>query len=145
MAAQMCSPFLHGLNCLGFIGLFKNFGKIIIRLTLCLGSEPPAEKPGPATVRNVFKNFNLSTRVHSSRMYTVRCSSRLLGWGCLPRGDIPACSEADTPPVNRMTDRCKNITLPLVADGKNQGRVWGIGANVQNFLKTAWNWEHFGP
>ena len=25
---------------------------------------------------------------------------------------IPACTEADTPPVNRMTDRCKNITLP---------------------------------
>ena len=24
---------------------------------------------------------------------------------------IPACTEADTPPVNRMTDRCKNITL----------------------------------
>ena len=26
------------------------------------------------------------------------------------QGGIPACSEAD-PPVNRMTDRCKNITL----------------------------------
>ena len=24
---------------------------------------------------------------------------------------IPACTEADIPPVNRMTDRCKNITL----------------------------------
>ena len=24
---------------------------------------------------------------------------------------IPVCTEADTPPVNRMTDRCKNITL----------------------------------
>ena len=40
--------------------------------------------------------------------------------GCLPgpggwsliRGGIPACTEADPlPPVNRMTDRCKNITL----------------------------------
>ena len=40
--------------------------------------------------------------------------------GCLVRGvsapgvgvvsHIPACTEAD-PPVNRMTDRCKNITL----------------------------------
>ena len=31
---------------------------------------------------------------------------------CLVRGvgGIPACTEAD-PPVNRMTDRCKNITL----------------------------------
>ena len=26
-------------------------------------------------------------------------------------GGIPACTEAD-PPVNRMTNRCKNITLP---------------------------------
>ena len=35
--------------------------------------------------------------------------------GCLLRGgySIPACTEADTPPplVNRMTNRCKNITL----------------------------------
>ena len=30
--------------------------------------------------------------------------------GLLPGGGIPACTEAD-PPVNRMTDRCKNITL----------------------------------
>ena len=28
-----------------------------------------------------------------------------------PGGGIPACTEADTPLVNRMTDRCKNITL----------------------------------
>ena len=43
------------------------------------------------------------------------------GWGLSARGGvcswgvgdgIPACTEADTPPpVNRMTDRCKNITL----------------------------------
>ena len=35
------------------------------------------------------------------------------GGGCLlPGGGIPACNEADPlPPVNRMTDRCKNITL----------------------------------
>ena len=41
--------------------------------------------------------------------------------GCLPgrggvesdpgEGGIPACTEADPPPVNRMTDRCKNNTL----------------------------------
>ena len=33
--------------------------------------------------------------------------------GCmvLGGGGIPACTEAD-PPVNRMTNRCKNITLP---------------------------------
>ena len=26
-------------------------------------------------------------------------------------GGIPACTEADPPPVNRMTDRCKNTTF----------------------------------
>ena len=39
----------------------------------------------------------------------------LVPGGCLLRGrggGIPACTEADPlPPVNRMTDRCKNITL----------------------------------
>ena len=54
--------------------------------------------------------------MHSSRMRTVRCSSRLLGegvsvGGCLPRGKgvmsvqgcIPACTEADTP-MDRIFD-----------------------------------------
>ena len=32
--------------------------------------------------------------------------------GCvLPGGGIPACTEADPPPVNRITDTSKNITL----------------------------------
>ena len=77
--------------------------------------------------------------MHSSRMRTVCNSCRLLegvpgpGGGCLVpgvcsqgvsgpggvpvpggsapgRGGIPACTEAD-PPVNRITDRCKNITF----------------------------------
>ena len=56
---------------------------------------------------------NLKTRMHSSRMRTVRNSSRLLVWGgvcsrgggsLVPGGGIPACTDAD-PPVNRMTDR----------------------------------------
>ena len=40
------------------------------------------------------------------------------GW-CMVLGGIPACTEADNPPVNRMTNRCKNITLPQTsfADG----------------------------
>ena len=35
----------------------------------------------------------------------------LEGWWC-----IPACNGTD-PPVNRMTDRCKNITLPQTSSG----------------------------
>ena len=77
-----------------------------------------------------------STRMYSSRMRTVRSSSRLLKggacsgearvpgpgegllpggcllqWGCLLGGDvILTCTEAD-PPSYRMTDMCKNITF----------------------------------
>ena len=63
--------------------------------------------------------------MHSSRMRTVRNSSRLGRRGCVLPGDvcswgglsapggggIPACTEADTLPVDRMTDTCKNITF----------------------------------
>ena len=38
------------------------------------------------------------------------CASRGGGVCFLGDGGIPVCTEAD-PPVNRMTDRCKNITL----------------------------------
>ena len=49
--------------------------------------------------------------MHSSIMRTVRSSSRLLGGGvsgqvgCLPGGLPGGYTEADSPPVNRMTDR----------------------------------------
>ena len=42
-------------------------------------------------------------------------------------GGIPACTEADPPPVNRITNRCKNITLattslrPVI---KTSGYLW---------------------
>ena len=66
-------------------------------------------------------NFIFKTRMHSSRMRTGRslivCRSLLpsgvcsRGGVCSLGGGIPACTEADTPPVNRMTDTSKNITL----------------------------------
>ena len=46
-------------------------------------------------------------RMHSSRMRTVRCSGCLGGGGVCPRRGV-----CQTPLVDRMTDRCKNITLP---------------------------------
>ena len=81
--------------------------------------------------------FHTKTRMHSSRMGTIRSNSRLVGegesatggllrgmyllWGgvCLRRGGtcsgegvgILACTETDHPPVSRITDRCKNITF----------------------------------
>ena len=61
------------------------------------------------------------TRLHSSRMRSIRSSSCLLGGGgLLPGGSapegvssrgggVPACTEAD--PSCGQTDRCKNITF----------------------------------
>ena len=37
-----------------------------------------------------------------------------LVWG----GGIPACTEADPPPVNRITHACENITLPQLRCGR---------------------------
>ena len=56
-----------------------------------------------------------STRIYWSGSHGFRgggCASR----GCFPRvgcfrGGVPAYT-GQTPPVNRMTDRCKNITFP---------------------------------
>ena len=72
-----------------------------------------------------------TTRIHSSRRHTVRCSSCLLGrggvvcpGGCLPgEGVCPGVCLPDTHP-NRMTDICENVkTLSCrnyVADGNKQ-------------------------
>ena len=84
-------------------------------------------------------NFSV-TRMHSSRMRTARS---LPYGGLCPRGSCPGgslsrgvrCSgvsclggsrvsvqggltDRDRPPVNRMTDRCKNITLPQLRCGR---------------------------
>ena len=48
-------------------------------------------------------------------------------WRCLPGGCvcIPASTEADTPPppVNRMTDRCKNITFANFVCGRSKQKL----------------------
>ena len=38
--------------------------------------------------------------------------------GCLLGGGMPACTETDTPPVNRITQACENITLPQLRCGR---------------------------
>ena len=59
-----------------------------------------------------------------------------LPWGCLPGGVYPGdvCLMRCTPPasVNRMIDRCKNITLPqtLFVGGKNKMQFYTITAYV---------------
>ena len=51
------------------------------------------------------------TRMHSSRMCTCRCSSRLLGRG---EGVCPGGCLTDTPPswTEFLTYACENITFP---------------------------------
>ena len=56
------------------------------------------------------------TRMHSSRMHTIHCSSCLLGMGCLPRR-VSAQGECrpggcTLSPVKRITDRYQKITFP---------------------------------
>ena len=50
--------------------------------------------------------------------------------GCLPSGvsawgggvSILVCNGSDTPPVNKITDRCKDVTLPQTSfAGSNNG------------------------
>ena len=50
--------------------------------------------------------------MRTGRSLTV-CRSLLPGGGCLlpGRGEVSQHALRQTPPVNRMTDRCKNITL----------------------------------
>ena len=47
-----------------------------------------------------------------------RGGSGLKGGGCLLLGGIAACTEADPPPVNRITHACKNITLAQLRCGR---------------------------
>ena len=52
--------------------------------------------------------------MHSSRMRTVRCSSRLLGGGCLPGEGVclPNRGWGWESAPRGQTDTCENITFP---------------------------------
>ena len=84
------------------------------------------------------KLFSWLTRMYCIRMCTARMLTvsqhALLGgvpaqWGCTCQGSVPAQGGVPTqgiptqvlPPLNGMTDRCKDITLPQTsfAGGKN--------------------------
>ena len=109
-----------------------------------------------------------STSMHSSRMRTAclltvshsilgvsawgRCVQRVCvrgdvcpgvcvcpGWGRQGWVCIPACNGADLPPLNRTTDRCKNITLPQTSfvGGKN-GHPMRVLVRWNLVTKTAW-------
>ena len=85
------------------------------------------------------------TRMHSSRLHTVRCNGwrrgmsagrRVWPGGCLPRGVYPSMQWGRPSPVNRMTDRCK--TLPCryyVADG-NVSIQWYFSQIWERLIQT---------
>ena len=67
--------------------------------------------------------------VSTQGVYTPPCEQNdILGGGCLPGGVCPGggvhplLHDGIHPPVNRMTHRCKNITLPQTsfAGGKKK-------------------------
>ena len=83
------------------------------------------------TVKTLWERyFLLGTRLHSSRMRTARAltvSHSMLaggeGWvsargGVCYRGGLLQGGSEVTPPVNRITDACKNITLPQLRCGR---------------------------
>ena len=74
----------------------------------------------------------------------VSAPGGLLQGGLLPGGGIPACTEADTPPVNRMTDRCKNITLATTSLRLVIIRIWVFPPpmNVLTFHTTLPDWQN---
>ena len=64
---------------------------------------------------NVQYDCSAKTRMHSSRMRTFCCSGRLGGGVYQGRGlprEGSVQGDVHLRPVNRITDRCKNITFP---------------------------------
>ena len=71
-------------------------------------------------IASIVTQTQMQTRMHSSRMRTTRSSGRP-GGGVSPRTRHSPPGADPPPPVNRITDACKNITLPQTsfAGGKN--------------------------
>ena len=74
--------------------------------------------------------INFPTRMYSSRMRIARSSTV----GPPPRTETP--SQTPLPPVNRITDRCKNITFP-------QLRLRAVKMLIQSYcqLRRIWLFE----
>ena len=79
--------------------------------------------------------------MHTARSLTVSPSMHCSGGVPAPGGGgggMIACTEADPlPPVNRMKDRCKNITLPQTSfAGDKYGPHVGNNSFRNTFPKT---------
>ena len=76
----------------------------------CLWSGGPASAPGGGCL--VLGGGGVCSR-RGSAWSRGGCLPLVLGGVC-----IPACNGADPPSVNRITDACKNITLPQLRCGR---------------------------
>ena len=98
----------------------------VIESYSCMGDSVGVSNSSNSSNWTIITSF--WTRMHSIRMHTVHCSGHILGGGCLPRRDCMGVSAQGgvclggvcqtPPPVNRITDRCKNITLLQLRCGR---------------------------
>ena len=75
-------------------------------------------------------------------MRTVRCSGRLGGKGVSALGGV--CQEAGVhlPPVNKITDRCKNITFPqLRLRTVKIARCWRYNLSLLGKNSVRFSWQ----
>ena len=107
------------------------------------------------------RNRYVNTRKNSSRMRTTRLLTVshsipcISGWGCVPNSpwmqtNPSACrppghvivmygGKPTTPPVNRMTHRCKNITLPQTSfAGGNYANIFNKWWTFSEFVMISW-------
>ena len=96
------------------IGYGDKCKDLILHVNCCLNKRlhaKPQRRRKEQSRKIVEKKIN-STRMDSSRMRTVRAAVTVSG--CLPRRCLPGAHPWGlyTFLVNRMTDRCKNITFP---------------------------------
>ena len=124
---------------------------ILKKLGFSLRKTRSLDLPPSNVIRNSFEATEVNTiegisltRMHSSKMRTVRFSCRLGGGGGLPRGICPQpiVFWDTTPPVNRMTDRCKNHPAGTsVISSKlrwNFSSISKDGSDVHRFSNRKW-------
>ena len=90
--------------------------------------------------------------MRTARLLAVSPSMHCSWGGMSPPGGcgIPACTEADPPTVDRMTDTCKNITFANFAGGNDVidgtcKRIFIWLKHSYNFALSPWYFVASGP
>ena len=80
----------------------------IVTRPTCTVCECRAEQLLKIKIHSESFHYSTTTRMHYSRMHTVRCSSCLLGEGSAPM------HAGIHPPPCEQKDRCENITWTVI-------------------------------